>query len=205
MLCLFLGATYLTLKTVGELRERLAKLSGRLGWLAAAVVLGWVTWSHLGLNEGFVPKPVDALALAGRGGAALWLAEARSEGAAFAAGAVAIGSVVASIFFDLFPQVMVSSTNSLYSLTVAGSASPAYTLKVMTVVAVLFTPVVLAYQAWSLWIFRKRLGAPPVSADPMIADHAPRPTRRQPSRCRLRLPRPRPNPESMSTTTKEIP
>ena len=172
VLCLFLGATYLTLKTVGGLRERLAKLSGRLGWLAAAVVLGWVTWSHLGLNEGFVPKPVDALALAAVGGGAL-LAEARAEGAAFAAGAVAIGSVVASIFFDLFPQVMISTTNSLYSLSVAGSASPDYTLKVMTVVAVLFTPVVLAYQAWSLWIFRKRLGAPPVSADPMIADHAP--------------------------------
>ena len=132
-------------------------------------MLGWVTWSHLGLNEGFVPKPVDALALLAVIAGA-WLAESRSEGAAFAAGAVAIGSVVGSIFFELYPHVMVSSTNPLYSLTVADSASPAYTLKVMTVVAVLFTPIVLAYQAWSLWIFRKRLGAPPAAVDAVPAD-----------------------------------
>ncbi len=156
MLCLFLGAAYLTLKTDGDLHDRIARLSGRLGWLAAAVVFGWLTWSHLGLSVGFVPNPIDALALIAVVAAA-WLAEARSEGWAFAAAAVAIGSVVGSIFFDLFPRVMVSSTNSAYNLTVANSASPHYTLKVMTVVAVVFFPVVLGYQAWSLWIFRSRL------------------------------------------------
>jgi len=78
--------------------------------------------------------------------AAAWLAEAGSQGWAFTAAAVAIGSVVGSIFFDLFPRVMVSSTNSAYNLTVANSASPSYTLKVMTVVAVVFFPLVLAYQ-----------------------------------------------------------
>ena len=57
---------------------------------------------------------------------------------------------------------MVSSTSSAYNLTVANSASPSYTLKVMTVVAVVFFPVVLAYQGWSLWVFRKRLAGPPV-------------------------------------------
>ena len=163
VLCLFLGSTYLALKTTGELRDRVARLSGWLGWLATAVVIGWVTWSHLGLNEGFVPKPIDALAilavLAGT-----WSAEVRSEGFAFTAGAVAIGSVITAIFSELAPHVMISSTNSAYSLTIAGSASPSYTLKVMTVVAVVFTPLVLGYQAWSLWTFRKRLGAPPVTA-----------------------------------------
>jgi cytochrome d ubiquinol oxidase subunit II len=193
-LCLFLGATYLTMKTVGDLRDRMAKLSGRLGWVAAAVVFGWLTWSHLGLNEGFVPKPVDALALVAVAAGA-WFAESRSEGAAFASGAVAIGSVVASIFFGLFPDVMVSSTNPAYSLTVTGSASPSYTLTVMTVVAVVFTPVVLAYQAWSLWIFRKRLGAGPDHglSDPVSAAEpaaSPEVSSQFPS--------------SMSTTTKDI-
>ena len=70
------------------------------------------------------------------------------------------GASSASIFFELFPRVMLSSTNSAYNLTVANSASPSYTLKVMTVVAVIFFPIVLAYQGWSLWVFRKRLGAP---------------------------------------------
>ena len=160
VLCLFLGATYLSLKTDGDLHDRVSGLSGRLGWLAAAVTFGWLTWSHLGLSVGFVPSPIDALALIAVVAAA-WLAESRSEGWAFTAAAVAIGSVVGSIFFDLFPRVMVSSTNLAYDLTIANSASPSYTLKVMTVVAVVFFPVVLGYQAWSLWIFRARLRSSP--------------------------------------------
>jgi len=160
VLCLFLGASYLSLKTGGDLHERVSGLSGRLGWLAAAVTFGWLTWSHLGLSVGFVPSPIDALALIAVVAAA-WLAESRAEGWAFTAAALAIGSVVGSIFFDLFPRVMVSSTNSAYDLTVANSASPSYTLKVMTVVAVVFFPVVLGYQAWSLWIFRARLRSSP--------------------------------------------
>ena len=156
VLSLFLGATYLTLKTEGALHERVARLSSRLGWVAAAITFGWLTWSHVGLGTGFVPNPIDALALIAVVGAA-WLAESGSQGWAFAAAATAIGSVVGSIFFELFPRVMVSSTNAAYNLTVANSASPSYTLKVMTVVAVIFFPVVLLYQGWSLYVFRKRL------------------------------------------------
>jgi cytochrome d ubiquinol oxidase subunit II len=161
VLSLFLGATYLSLKTEpGDLHDRVVRLSSRLGWLAAVVVWGWLTWSHVGLNQGFVPSPIDALALIAVVGAA-WLAESHSEGWAFAGAATAMGSVVGSIFFDLFPRVMVSSTNSVYNLTVSNSASPSYTLKVMTVVTLVFFPVVLAYQGWSLYVFRKRLATPP--------------------------------------------
>jgi cytochrome bd ubiquinol oxidase subunit II len=156
VLCLFIGATYLTLKTEGELHDRVARLSSRLGWGAALVVFAWLTWSHLGLHVGFFPSPIDVLALVAVVAAA-WLAETNSEGWAFTSAAVAIGSVVGSIFGHLFPQVMRSSTDVAYSLTVANSASPAYTLKVMTVVAVIFFPVVLLYQGWSLWVFRGRL------------------------------------------------
>ncbi len=162
VLSLFLGATYLTLKTDGELHQRCARLSGRLGWPAALVAFGWLTWSHVGLNEGFVPQPIDALALVAIVAAA-WLAESRSQGWAFTAAAVAMASIVASIFFHLFPRVMVSSTNASYNLTIANSVSPSYTLTVMTVVAAIAMPIVLAYQAWSLWVFRKRLTTPPTN------------------------------------------
>jgi cytochrome bd ubiquinol oxidase subunit II len=162
VLALFVGATYLALKTVGDLHDRVTRLSGRLGWVAAVVTFGWLTWSHVGLSEGFVPNPIDALALVAVVAGA-WLAESGSEGWAFASAAIAIGSVVGSIFYDLFPRVMISSTNSAYNLTVANTSSPSYTLKVMTVSAVIFLPLVLAYQAWSLWTFRKRLGAPRVT------------------------------------------
>jgi cytochrome bd ubiquinol oxidase subunit II len=113
----------------------------------------------VGLGAGFVPNPLEALALVAVIGAALF-AESRSEGWAFAAAATAIGSVVGSIFFELLPRVMVSSTNKAYNLTVANSASPSYTLKVMTVVAVILFPLVLAYQGWSLYVFRKRIAKP---------------------------------------------
>ncbi len=163
VLSLFLGAAYLTLKTEGALHDRVSRLSGRLGWLAAVITFGWLTWIHVGLGVGFVPHPIEAVALVAVVGAA-WLAESHSEGWAFGAAAVAIGTVVASIFFELFPRVMVSSTSSAYNLTVANTASPSYTLKVMTVVAVVTFPVVLLYQGWSLYIFRKRITTRPAGS-----------------------------------------
>jgi cytochrome bd ubiquinol oxidase subunit II len=159
VLSLFLGAAFLTLKTTGDLHDRAARLSGRLGWVASVITFGWLTWIHVGLGDGFLPNPFQVLALVAVVGAALF-AESHSEGWAFAAGATAIGSVVGSMFFELFPRVMVSSTNTAYNLTVANSASNSYTLKVMTVAALVTFPVVLAYQGWSLYVFRKRVVGP---------------------------------------------
>ena len=159
VLSLFLGAAYLTLKTEGELHDRVARLSGRLGWLAAVITFGWLTWIHVGLGGGFFPNPLEVLALVAVVGAAL-LAEAHAEGWAFAAAATAMGSAVGSIFFELFPRVMVSSTNTAYNLTVSNSASPSYTLRVLSIIAIIFLPFVLLYQGWSLYVFRKRLRTP---------------------------------------------
>ena len=159
MVCLFLGSTYLALKTTGEFHDRISTLSGRIGWVAAVLVWIFVTWSHLGLGKGFVPNPLDAVAVMAAFAAA-WLAVVKQEGWAFTAACLAIGSTVGSIFFDLYPHVMVSTTSAAYSLTVANTASPPYTLRVMTVVAVVFFPVVLAYQAWNFWVFRSRIRSP---------------------------------------------
>jgi cytochrome d ubiquinol oxidase subunit II len=162
VLSLFLGAAYLTFKTEGALHDRVAQLSGRMGWLAVAVTFGWLTWIHVGLGEGFVPSPIDALVLVAVVAAA-WLAESHSEGWALAAAAISIGGVVASIFSHLFPRVMVSSTDSAYNLTVANSSSPSYTLKVMSVVALLSVPAVIVFQGWTYYVFRNRLSSPPTS------------------------------------------
>lgn len=159
VVCLFLGATYLSLKTTGEYHDRICRLSGQIGWVAAVLVWVFVTWSHLGLGRGFVPNPLDALAVMAAIAAA-WLAVTRQEGWAFTAACLAIASAVGSIFFDLYPHVMVSTTNAAYNLTVANTASPSYTLKVMTVVALIFFPVVLLYQGWTFYVFRNRLHSP---------------------------------------------
>ena len=129
------------------------------------VTFGWLTWSHVGLGGGLrAPTRSTPWPWWPWSPPPGWPNPAR-EGWAFAAAAVAIGSVVASIFFELFPRVMVSTTNAAYNLTVANSASPSYTLKVMTVVAVIFFPVVLAYQGWSLYVFRKRIVGPTSTGD----------------------------------------
>src|SRR5260370_4687056 len=68
-----------------------------------------------------------------------------------------MAACVVSIFTGLYPNVMVSSTNAAYNLTVHNTASGGYSLKVMTVVVVILLPVVLAYQTWTYYVFRRRI------------------------------------------------
>ncbi len=165
VICLLLGSAFLTLKTTGDLHDRVARLSGRLGWVAAVFTIGFVIWSHATLGGGFVPNPLDALAIVAVIAAA-WSAEAGHQGWAFAAGSVGMASVIGSLFFDLAPRVMVSSTSSAYNLTISNSASGSYSLQVMTVVAAIFFPLVLLYQGWNFHVFRARLVAPAAPSAP---------------------------------------
>jgi cytochrome d ubiquinol oxidase subunit II len=84
------------------------------------------------------------------------------EGWAFAGTAVTLVLVVATLFGDLWPDVLPSTTSAAYSLTINNASSSHYTLTVMTWVALLFTPVVLAYQGWTYWVFRHRVGGTPL-------------------------------------------
>jgi cytochrome bd ubiquinol oxidase subunit II len=161
VLSLLMGATYLTLKTTGELHDRVQKASATIGGVAILVPFGFMTWVHVGLSTGFVPKPIEALSLFAVIAAA-WAAQAKAEGWAFTAAAVGIAGAVGTIFSELFPRVLISSTNTAYNLTVSNTASPPYTLRVMTVVAVVFFPIVLCYQIWGYYVFRKRLSVPKV-------------------------------------------
>ena len=73
-----------------------------------------------------------------------------------------------AIFTDLYPRVMVSSTSPAFSLTVNNTASGNYSLKVMTIVAVVALPFVLAYQAWSYYVFRRRISAADFAGTPEL-------------------------------------
>jgi len=81
------------------------------------------------------------------------------EGWAFIASSVAITTFVSGLFVALYPRVMPSSLGSQFDLTITNASSTDYTLKVMTVVAVIMTPIVLVYQGWTYWVFRKRVSA----------------------------------------------
>ncbi|MFG1843098.1 cytochrome d ubiquinol oxidase subunit II [Micromonospora sp. NPDC049175] len=157
-LALFLthGAVFLALKTTGDIRERAGKLAVRVGVGAAVLAVAFLTWTlSIRSSAAAVVLAVGAaLALLG----ALAAARVRREGWAFTGTAVAIGLAVATLFAALFPNVLPSTLDAAGTLTATNAASTPYTLKIMTWVAVIFTPVVLAYQGWTYWVFRKRIG-----------------------------------------------
>jgi cytochrome bd ubiquinol oxidase subunit II len=155
-LCLLHGATFIKLRTTGELRERARAVARPLGWAAIALVVGFVIWTRAVAGGRTIPDPVEVLAVIAVVFAVL-LSATDHDGWAFSASALAIAACVGSIFIDLYPRVMVSSTDAAYSLTVSNSASGHYALVVMTVVTVIFFPLVLLYQGWSFHVFRARV------------------------------------------------
>jgi cytochrome d ubiquinol oxidase subunit II len=162
-LCLLHGATFLKLRTTDQVRERARALARPLGWAAIALVVGFVIWTRNVAGGADVPGPVEILAVIAAIFAAR-LAMTDLSGWAVAGWALATAATVGTIFIDLYPNVMVSSTNAAYNLTVRNVASGHYALTVMTVVAVIFFPVVLIYQGWSFHVFRGRVKAPPAEA-----------------------------------------
>ena len=138
------------------MRERSWQLARRLAPVTGAFVVGFIIWTHVTAGRGFWLNVIELLAILAVL-AAVWLVWDHHEGFAFAATAVTIASCIISIFADLYPNVMVSSTNPAYNLTVHNTASGGYSLKVMTVVVIVFLPLVLAYQAWTYYVFRRRV------------------------------------------------
>jgi cytochrome d ubiquinol oxidase subunit II len=155
------GAAYLTIKTTGTVGERADRLGTPFAWIAVAAVIGFAIWTRLETPGNVViPSPLEILAVL-TAIAAAWSLHDNHHGWAFTATTVTMGAVVISLFVALYPNVMVSSTNHAYNLTVAGTAAGNYALEVMTIVAVVLTPVVIAYQAWNYYVYRARITGPP--------------------------------------------
>jgi cytochrome d ubiquinol oxidase subunit II len=152
------GATFLTLKTTGQMRERAGHIARQVAPATGAAVVAFAIWTHVEASDTFFLNPVELLTILAVI-AAVWLVYEHREGFAFAATTVTIASAVLSVFVGLYPNVMVSSTAAANNLTVHNTASGGYSLKAMTVVAVIFLPLVLAYQAWSYYVFRRRVSA----------------------------------------------
>jgi cytochrome d ubiquinol oxidase subunit II len=156
-LLLFLthGALYIALKTDGPIRERARALGLQVGLGAAVAAVLFLLWTQIKTgNLGSAAFYVLAAAALVGGLAALLKAR---EGWAFIGTFACIALAVAGLFIALFPDVMPSSTSSAFDLTTSNASSTHYTLTVMTIVAVIMTPIVLAYQSWTYWVFRKRI------------------------------------------------
>jgi cytochrome d ubiquinol oxidase subunit II len=156
------GAIFLHLKSTDPIRARALAAIKRIGPAATALLLlfvvGTYVWTdvldRLGVNPGPVPlAALGALLTAG------YLIHRERMGWAFVMTTLAIVFSVATLFMALFPRVMVSSLDPAWSLTIYNASSTPYTLKVMSIVAGLFVPIVLVYQGWTYWVFRHRITA----------------------------------------------
>ncbi|MGA5894980.1 cytochrome d ubiquinol oxidase subunit II [Streptomyces venetus] len=152
----FHGTVFVGLKTVGDIRERARKLALRVGALTAVLALAFLLWTQADRGDGssLVAVVVAVASLV----VALIAARAGREGWAFALSGLTIVATVAMLFLTLFPNVMPSTLNPDWSLTVTNASSSPYTLKIMTWCAAIATPVVMLYQGWTYWVFRKRIG-----------------------------------------------
>ncbi|WRZ91899.1 cytochrome d ubiquinol oxidase subunit II [Streptomyces sp. NBC_01007] len=159
----FHGTVFVGLKTVGDIRMRSRKLALQLGLATAVLALVFLIWTQIDNGDGasLVAMIVAVAALV----AALAAVNAGREGWAFMLSGLTIVAAVAMLFLSLFPDVMPSSLNADWSLTVTNASSSHYTLKIMTWCAAIATPIVLLYQSWTYWVFRKRIGTQHIAAD----------------------------------------
>jgi cytochrome d ubiquinol oxidase subunit II len=154
------GANFLTLKLDGELRERARELSKKLYIFAAIMVVALAAATYfytdiltkIGVNPGIIPI-VSVVTLL----SALYFINRKMEGWAFIVVSLHIVLTQVAFFTLMFPRVMVSSLNPDWSLTIYNASSSQYTLTVMSIVALIFVPIVLAYQGWTYYMFRKRI------------------------------------------------
>jgi cytochrome d ubiquinol oxidase subunit II len=156
------GAIFLHLKSTDPIRARAFRAITTVGPIASVFVvlfvLGTYAWtdafSRLGVNPGLIPL-LAAGAMFGAGA----FVHRGQMGWAFTMTCAALALSTATIFLSLYPRVMVSSIDQAWNLTVYNASSTPYTLKIMSVVALVFVPIVLVYQGWTYYVFRHRIGA----------------------------------------------
>lgn len=155
------GVYFVALKTDGQVHADARVLARRSGLLTIVVAAAFLAWTVVNAMNAGAPALVLVIALSIVAAVSLiasWIANgADREGWAFGFGAGTIVAAVLALWLALFPNVMPSSTDPAFSLTIENASSTDYTLTIMSWAALIFLPLVLAYQAWTYWVFRKRV------------------------------------------------
>ena len=154
------GANFLALKLEGDLAER-AKKFGFQAWIVATVLaVLFLIWTFFETNimaQGLIPALLAAVALLLAG----WYAKSGKDGLAFIMTSLTIVFTTIMVFAGLFPRILISSIDAAYTLNIYNASASPYSLKVMTIVAAIFVPVVLVYQIWTYKVFSGRIKADP--------------------------------------------
>jgi cytochrome bd ubiquinol oxidase subunit II len=171
LLFLLHGAVYLALRTSGDLRTRAATMAARVAVPAALVGAAFLIWTlvvgHQKNDKGVFPGVVAVVLAAIAAAAAIVFTRQRREGRAFIATAATVVLAIVTLFTELYPRVMVSSTSFGDSLTTTNASSGHYTLVVISIFVLVLLPVILAYQGWTYHVFRARLGQVEPAASPV--------------------------------------
>lgn len=171
VLFLFHGAVFVTFKTKDEMQDRAQAFAHRIGVVAIIVMAAWTLWMAGAYGNGAANWVFAVLAIVAV--VAAWLLNrVRRDGLAFAATAASIVFLFVGIFVAMFPYVMPSSLGEQFSMSAAQAASSDKVLQIMSVIALIAVPVVIAYQAWSFWVFRKRLSVKNLPAEQPAAEDA---------------------------------
>jgi cytochrome d ubiquinol oxidase subunit II len=162
------GASFLGIKLEGALNQKVKSLGGKIWTPVLLLAVAFLVWTYLGTDilnnpgfDGLIPAVVAAAALLAYG----WFLRSNQEGAAFISGGLTILMATVMVFSGLFPRLMISTIDPTYSLTIYNSASSPYTLRIMSIITAIFLPIVILYQGWTYWIFRKRISPESSEAD----------------------------------------
>lgn len=167
LICFTQGALFLSMKASGVIAERVNGLVGKVSLITTVLAAVWVVWGQLACSSNiwsWIPLVIAALGLIAA--TAFSQKALRKEGLSFICSSVGIAAAVSWIFVSMAPNVMKSSVDPAYSLTIELASSTSGTLLLMSVVACVMVPIVLLYTIWSYWVFRKRVSTQDVEKEP---------------------------------------
>ncbi len=154
------GASFLGIKLEGEMKDEVKKLAGKIWIVVVVLAVLFLVWTYFATDilnnpgfDGLIPAILAAVALLAYG----WFQRQGKEGLTFICGGLVIILATVMVFSGLFPRLMISTLDPAYNLTIYNASSSDYTLRVISIVAGIFLPIILVYQGWTYWIFRKRL------------------------------------------------
>ncbi|GAB3622804.1 cytochrome d ubiquinol oxidase subunit II [Mariniluteicoccus endophyticus] len=161
-LFLFHGAVYISLKTKGDIRERSRDFAGKVGLAAVGLMAVFTVWQSVAYGKGinWLTTAVAVVCLTGA-----WFMNGKGrEGIAFVLSCAAILALIAGDFISMFPNA-ITATDVANNMPLTEATSSPYTLRIMTIAACVFVPIVLAYQSWTFWVFRKRISTKNLPAE----------------------------------------
>lgn len=167
LICFTQGALFLSMKASGVIAKRVNGMVGKVSLITTVLAAVWVVWGQLAYSSNiwsWIPLVIAALGLIAA--TAFSQKALRKEGLSFICSSVGIAAAVSWIFVSMAPNVMKSSVDPAYSLTIELASSTSGTLLLMSVVACVMVPIVLLYTIWSYWVFRKRVSTQDVEKEP---------------------------------------